>query len=74
MVRRRPGQHGDAVIAYVCMVHVEQLDDTLAQAARLGGAVVVPRMPVPGVGWLAYCKDTEGNLFGVMQPDPGARP
>jgi predicted enzyme related to lactoylglutathione lyase len=26
-------------------------------------------MPVPGVGWLAYYKDTEGNIFGVMQDD-----
>jgi len=72
MGRRRPGQSGDAVIAYVCTVHVGQLDETLAQAARLGGAVVVPKMPVPGVGWLAYCKDTEGNVFGAMQPDPAA--
>ena len=29
-------------------------------------------MPVPGVGWLAYCKDTEGNVFGMMQTDPTA--
>jgi predicted enzyme related to lactoylglutathione lyase len=29
-------------------------------------------MPVPGIGWLAYLKDTEGNVFGVMQPDPAA--
>lgn len=29
-------------------------------------------MPVPGVGWLAYCKDTEGNIFGMMQPDTKA--
>jgi predicted enzyme related to lactoylglutathione lyase len=29
-------------------------------------------MPIPGVGWLAYCKDTEGNVFGIMQDDPQA--
>jgi predicted enzyme related to lactoylglutathione lyase len=29
-------------------------------------------MPIPGVGWLAYCKDTEGNIFGLMQADPKA--
>jgi predicted enzyme related to lactoylglutathione lyase len=27
----------------------------------------------PNVGWLAYLKDTEGNVFGVMQPDPTAK-
>jgi len=26
-------------------------------------------MAVPHVGWLAYAKDTEGNIFGVMQSD-----
>jgi predicted enzyme related to lactoylglutathione lyase len=29
-------------------------------------------MAVAGVGWLAYGKDTEGNIFGVMQADPTA--
>jgi predicted enzyme related to lactoylglutathione lyase len=29
-------------------------------------------MPVPGVGWTAYFKDTEGNTFGVIQFDPSA--
>jgi predicted enzyme related to lactoylglutathione lyase len=25
-----------------------------------------------GVGWLAYMKDTESNIFGVMQRDAAA--
>jgi len=25
-------------------------------------------MQVPGVGWLAYLKDPEGNIFGLLQP------
>jgi predicted enzyme related to lactoylglutathione lyase len=29
-------------------------------------------MAIPGVGWLLYCKDSEGNVFGMMQPDPQA--
>lgn len=33
---------------------------------------VLPVAAVPTVGWLAYRKDTDGNLFGVMQSDPGA--
>ena len=37
-----------------------------------GGAIAVPKMPIPGVGWLAYGKDTEGNIFGIMQSDPTA--
>jgi len=30
-------------------------------------------MPIPAMGWLAYAKDTEGNIFGVMQDDPAAK-
>jgi predicted enzyme related to lactoylglutathione lyase len=29
-------------------------------------------MPIPGVGWLAYFKDLDGHIFGVMQIDAGA--
>ena len=37
-----------------------------------GGAIVVPKMPIPGVGRLVYAKDTEGNIFGVHPEDPVA--
>ncbi len=31
------------------------------------------KQAIPNVGWFAYCTDTEGNLFGIMQADPEAR-
>jgi predicted enzyme related to lactoylglutathione lyase len=73
LVRRRAPVDGQAVIAYVCTVDVPDLDAALASAAGLGGTQVVPRLPIPGVGWLAYVKDTEGNIFGMMQADTQAR-
>jgi predicted enzyme related to lactoylglutathione lyase len=63
---------GQAVNAYVCTVEVTDLDDRLAKAATLGAELALAKMPVPGVGWLAYIKDTEGNILGLMQPDPSA--
>lgn len=30
-------------------------------------------MAIPGIGWQAYCLDTEGNAFGIHQVDPDAR-
>jgi hypothetical protein len=39
---------------------------------RAGGEILVPRIPLPGIGWLAYLSDTEDNVLGVMQHDPGA--
>ena len=71
--KRKPGQHGDIIMAYVCTVEVKLLDDSVEAVKANGGQNVVPRMPVPGVGWLAYCKDTEGNVFGLMQNDTSAK-
>jgi predicted enzyme related to lactoylglutathione lyase len=53
-------------------VTVANLDESLAVVESSGGVCVVPKMPVPTVGWLAYCKDTEGHIFGMMQPDTSA--
>lgn len=53
-------------------MNVTDLDASLTLAEKSGGQCVVPKMAVPGVGWLAYCKDTEGHIFGMMQNDPKA--
>jgi uncharacterized protein len=73
LVPRRGEIDGQAVIAYVCTIEVTSVDEALAKIAGLGGKMVVPKMAIPAVGWLAYAKDTEGNIFGVMQPDPTAK-
>ena len=72
LIQRRGVIDGQAVIAYVCTVDVPSVDQSLAGIIANGGTNVVPKMPIPGVGWLAYCKDTEGNIFGIMQSDPQA--
>ncbi len=75
LVRRRgpaPAE-GQAVNAFVCTVDVADLDATLRALPPAGGTVALPRMAVPGVGWLAYVKDPDGNLCGVMQVDSAAR-
>ncbi|HEY3812707.1 MAG TPA: VOC family protein [Caulobacteraceae bacterium] len=60
------------VIAWVCTVDVDNVDAYVAKAQALGGVVAVPKMPIPGVGWLAYVKDTDANILGLMTADPGA--
>jgi predicted enzyme related to lactoylglutathione lyase len=50
------------------------VDDINAGATRvreLGGQANEPG-PVPGMGWFAVCRDTEGNEFGLWQNDPSA--
>lgn len=51
---------------------VMTFDESLAKVQAAGGKVMRPRMPVPGVGWMAYRVDTEGNPFWLMQDDPQA--
>ena len=53
-------------------VDVSDLDGMVAMAVAAGGTIALPKMPIPTMGWLAYCKDTEGNLFGMMQMDAKA--
>jgi len=74
MRRRGPGPADtQAVNAFVCTMGVADLDASLVTLGTIGGVIAVPKMPIPGMGWLAYAKDTEGNLFGMMQPDPTAK-
>ena len=49
------------------------VDEALAKIEANGGKILRPKGAVPGVGWLAYCQDTEGNTFGLMQRDPTAK-
>lgn len=63
---------GQAVNAFVCTVEVEGLDGLLEKALMLGGTLALPRMAIPGVGWLAYVQDPDGNLLGLTEPDPSA--
>ncbi len=66
-------QPGQAVNAYVCTAMVASLDETIAAVEKHGGGTALPKMPVPGVGWLAYFHDPEGNIFGAMQQDANAK-
>ena len=74
MVRRRgaPPVGGEPLGSWVCTVDVEDVDAYVARAQALSGQVAVPKMAVPGVGWLAYVQDTEGNILGLMQADAAA--
>lgn len=72
LIRRKGAVDGQAVIAYVCTVNVASLEETIRKVEANAGTVVVPKMPISGIGWLVYCKDPEGNIFGAMQNDAKA--
>jgi predicted enzyme related to lactoylglutathione lyase len=52
---------------------VEDVDAFVAKVVAAGGTIAVPKMAIAGVGWLAYCIEPTGNLFGIMQDDPAAK-
>jgi uncharacterized protein len=67
LVERRGKIDGEAVIAYVNTIGVNDLAEVERRVAEGGGSVVVERNEIPCVGHLTYFKDTEGNIFGALQ-------
>jgi hypothetical protein len=67
-----PPADGAACNCYTCVVDTDNVDALTAKVASAGGKCVVPKMTIPGVGYVAYYKDTEGNIFGAMQSDEKA--
>jgi len=68
LVERRVDGDGDAVIAYVCTIEVDDIAATEQKVKESGGEQVVDRQEIGEVGQLSYFKDTEGNIFGALQP------
>jgi predicted enzyme related to lactoylglutathione lyase len=63
-------QHtGHAPVNYIAVASV---DEHARKAKRLGAEEVMPKTPVKGMGWFAWLKDTEGNVFGIWQSDQTA--
>lgn len=54
-------------------IQVPDVDECVAKVLAAGGQNCVPKMAIPGVGWLAYCLDPSGLLFGLHTPDPSAK-
>jgi hypothetical protein len=58
--------------AYVCTVQVDDYDATERKILDAGGRVALPKTALAGMAWQGYYLDTEGNTFGIHQPDPDA--
>jgi predicted enzyme related to lactoylglutathione lyase len=67
--RVAPLAEGRAPSRFPCTVGVRDLDGVTAAAERSGGRVEVPRTRIPGVGWMAYLRDTEGNVLALVEAE-----
>ncbi len=56
---------------FTIYLDTEDIDASLAKVGELGGTAG-EKAPVPGHGWMAECKDTEGNAFSLWQGDASA--
>ena len=59
--------------AWVMTMGVDDFDETAAKILAAGGREALPKYALPGMAWQGYYLDTEGNVFGIHQPDEDAR-
>jgi predicted enzyme related to lactoylglutathione lyase len=62
----------DQMTGHINTIDVPSLDEYTEKVTGSGGTLMMPKMAIPGVGWLAYFKDTEGSMFGLMEKDSSA--
>jgi len=75
ILRRRGAapKGGEPVNAFVCTIKVPSVDEYLKRIPDAGGTLAAPKQAMPGLAWLAYCKDPDGNIFGIYEDDPSAK-
>jgi uncharacterized protein len=68
MKRQNAQQHG-----ITNFIDVKSIDEYSSRVEQLGGKIVTPKMPVPGMGYFAACIDTENNRFAIWETDSKAK-
>jgi predicted enzyme related to lactoylglutathione lyase len=55
----------------VLTMSVDSIEEAIATAEANGATVVLGKTPIPGMGYFANLKDTEGNTIGIFTNDEG---
>jgi len=63
----RPKTAEDQFYLYDCTVLVDDIDKAVVDIRANGGTITKEKDEIPGVGWFAGARDTEGNRLGLMQ-------
>jgi uncharacterized protein len=53
-------------------IDVPNIEEFVEKIKSFGGEQVTEKSTIQGVGYFSYCKDCEGNMFGIMQSDENA--
>lgn len=62
----------EPMTGHINTISVPSLDEYTEKVTSNGGTLMMPKMAIPEVGWLAYFKDSEGSMFGLMEFDSNA--
>ena len=54
-------------------IGVPDIDAYIKKIEKAGGKIVLPKSAIPGVGYMAYFQDTEGNKLGIYKTDMSAK-
>lgn len=68
-----PPEQNQPMNGFSCTLGIEDYDSTEAKILEHGGKVALPKYALPGMAWQGYYVDTEGNTFGIHQPDQNAK-
>lgn len=66
----KKGQQG---MMNVNTIGTKNIDDDIKKIKDHGGVIIQQKTSILGVGYLAYFKDPEGNVFGLMMDDTTAK-
>lgn len=53
--------------AFECSIAVESVDMIGRLVEEHGGTVILPKSPIPGIGWVVKFRDTEGNEVAAVE-------
>jgi len=67
------GPEEEGLPKVVNTINVDNVDEIVKKVEDNGGEIIRPKHAVPGIGWIAYFKDEEGIVSGIMQEDPEAK-
>ena len=66
-------KRGESNMPNMNTIGVTSVDKFSKMIQDEGGKVMMPKTPIPGIGWFATCQDTEGNTFGIIEEDRTAK-
>jgi len=66
-------QNSGRVRSVVDIVDVKDLDSTIKKIESMGGKITIPKRAVPGMGWMVYFQDPDGNVFGAFEENTKAQ-